>query len=66
MKLKYIIPSFIAVIAMFTGCSDDNEPTYLDNLKVSSSYVAFDVEGGTQEDYRDGYGRLEHGLHGSG
>lgn len=49
MKLKYIIPSFIAVIAMFTGCSDDNEPTYLDNLKVSSSYVAFDVKGGTQK-----------------
>ena len=49
MKLKYIIPSFIAVIAMFTGCSDDNEPTYLSNLKVSSSYVAFDVEGGTQK-----------------
>lgn len=49
MKLKYIIPSFIAVIAMFTGCSDDNEPTYLDNLKVSSSYLAFDVKGGTQK-----------------
>lgn len=49
MKLKYIIPSFIAVIAMFTGCADDNEPTYLDNLKVSSSYVAFDVKGGTQK-----------------
>lgn len=49
MKLKYIIPSFIAVIAMFTGCADDNEPTYLDNLKVSSSYLAFDVKGGTQK-----------------
>ena len=49
MKLKYIIPSFIAVIAMFTGCSDDNEPTYLSNLKVSSSYLAFDVKGGTQK-----------------
>lgn len=49
MKLKYIIPSFIAAIAMFTGCSDDNEPTYLSNLKVSSSYVAFDVKGGTQK-----------------
>lgn len=49
MKLKYIIPSFIAVIAMFTGCADDNEPTYLSNLKVSSSYVAFDVKGGTQK-----------------
>ena len=49
MKLKYIIPSFIAVIAMFTGCSDDNEPTYRSNLKVSSSYVAFDVKGGTQK-----------------
>lgn len=49
MKLKYIIPSFIAVIAMFTGCSDDNEPTYLSNLKVSSSYMAFDVKGGTQK-----------------
>ena len=49
MKLKYIIPSFIAAIAMFTGCSDDNDPTYLSNLKVSSSYVAFDVKGGTQK-----------------
>ncbi len=49
MKLKYIIPSFIAVIALLTGCSDDNEPTYLSNLKVSSSYVAFDVKGGTQK-----------------
>lgn len=49
MKLKYIIPSFIAVIAMFTGCADDNEPTYLSNLRVSSSYVAFDVKGGTQK-----------------
>ena len=49
MKLKYIIPSFIAVIAMLTGCSDDNEPTYLSNLKVSSSYVAFDVKCGTQK-----------------
>lgn len=49
MKLKYIIPSFIAVIAMFTSCADDNEPTYLSNLKVSSSYVAFDVKGGTQK-----------------
>lgn len=49
MKLKYIIPSFIAVIAMLTGCADDNEPTYLDNLKVSSSYLAFDVKGGTQK-----------------
>lgn len=49
MKLKYIIPSFIAVIAMFIGCADDNEPTYLSNLKVSSSYVAFDVKGGTQK-----------------
>ena len=49
MKLKYIIPSFIAVIALFTGCADDNEPTYLSNLKVSSSYVAFDVKGGTQK-----------------
>lgn len=49
MKLKYIIPSFIAVIAMFTGCADDNDPTYLSNLKVSSSYVAFDVKGGTQK-----------------
>lgn len=49
MKLKYIIPSFIAAIALFTGCSDDNDPTYLSNLKVSSSYVAFDVKGGTQK-----------------
>ena len=47
MKLKYIIPSFVAVVAaLFTGCSDDNDPTYLSEVKVSQSYVAIDQIGG--------------------
>lgn len=48
MKLKYFIPSLVAVIAaVFTGCSDDKDPTYLDGLRVSQSYVSLDTKGGS-------------------
>ena len=48
MKLRYLIPSFVAVVAaMFTSCSDDNDPTYLGELQVSSSYVGIDQNGGS-------------------
>ena len=48
MKLKYFIPSLVAVVAaMFTGCSDDNDPTYLDEIRVSQSYVALSTGGGS-------------------
>ena len=48
MKLKYFIPSFVvAVAAMFTGCSDDKDPTYLNEIRVSSSYVALNTDGGS-------------------
>ena len=48
MKLKYFIPSLVAVVAaMFTSCSDDEKPTYLDGLQVSQSYVSLDKAGGT-------------------
>ena len=45
MKLKYIIPSFMAVVAMLVGCSDKYEAAYLDDLRVSSSYIAVPVDG---------------------
>ena len=46
MKLRYFIPSLVAVVAaMFTGCSDDKDPTYLDGLRVSQSYVALPTTG---------------------
>ena len=48
MKLKYIILSFIAALAGFTSCSDDNDPTYLDEVRLSSSYVALPQNGGSQ------------------
>ena len=48
MKLRYFIPTLMAVVAaVFTGCSDDNDPTYLDEVRVSSSYVSLDVNGGS-------------------
>ncbi len=47
MKLKYIIPSILAAICLFTSCSEDNDPTYLDEIRVSSSYVSLDVNGGS-------------------
>ena len=48
MKLKYFFPFFVAVIAaMFTSCSDDNDPTYFDEIRVSQSYVSLSTSGGS-------------------
>ena len=48
MKLRYFIPTLMAVVAaVFTGCSDDKDPTYLDEIRVSSSYVAISTAGGS-------------------
>ena len=35
------------VAAVFTGCSDDNDPTYLNEIQVSQSYVSLSTAGGT-------------------
>ena len=43
MKLKYFIPLF-ALVALLSSCSDD-EATYLDAIRVSSSYVSIDMAG---------------------
>ena len=48
MKLRYFIPSLMAVVAaVFTGCSDEQEPTYLDEIRVSQSYVSLNTNGGS-------------------
>lgn len=49
MKLKYIIPSLMAVVALLVGCSDEFEHSYLGGLRVSSSYVAVPAEGGSAD-----------------
>lgn len=49
MKLKYIIPSFVAALAMFASCTEKFEPSYLGDLKVSSSYVALSTSGSSAE-----------------
>ena len=46
MKLKYFL-SFFALVALLTSCSDDDAMTLLDEIKVSSSYVSIDVNGGS-------------------
>ncbi len=47
MKLKYFIPSLVALTTvLMTSCSEDNDPTYLSEIRVSQSYVAFPAEGG--------------------
>ncbi|MCF0180683.1 MAG: DNA-binding protein [Muribaculaceae bacterium] len=46
MKLRYFLPALLAVVAtVLVGCKDD-EATYLDEIRVSSSYVAIDEAGG--------------------
>lgn len=48
MKLKNILLALFAIftIGSVVSCDDDNDPTLLDSLQVSSSYVAINPEGG--------------------
>ena len=47
MKLKYLFPFFIAMLALMTSCDDEASMTLLDEIQVSSSYVSIPVEGGS-------------------
>ncbi len=49
MKLKYIIPSFMAIFAMLVGCNDKYEAAYMDELRVSSSYLSLSQDGSSTE-----------------
>jgi hypothetical protein len=46
MKFRYLFPLFFAVLALMTNCAEEGEVTLLDEIQVSSSYVAIPVEGG--------------------
>ena len=49
-KINKLFASFLVgcgFAATLVSCSDDNDPTYLDNLRVSSSYVAINQNGGS-------------------
>ena len=45
MKLRYILPCFIAALAMLISCEKDDEKTYLSGLRVSQSIVGLDSLG---------------------
>ena len=47
--LKLMLGCLVCCVAnaAFTSCSDDTDPTYLDEVKVSSSYVAIPQNGGS-------------------
>ncbi len=47
MKLKYILPSLLAVLTLITACSENGDITLLDEVQVSSSYIALPVDGGS-------------------
>ncbi len=47
MKLKYLFPIFIAMLALMTSCVDEETMTLLNEVQVSSSYVSIPVEGGS-------------------
>ncbi len=51
MKLKYLylFPLLIAIFALMTSCDEDETATILDEIKVSSSYVAIPEDGGSQK-----------------
>ena len=47
MKLKYIFPLlFIVLLSFVAGCNEDDSKTLLDEIQVSSSYVAIPEAGG--------------------
>ena len=45
MKLKYIFASIVATLALAVSCEKE-AAHYLNEIKVSSSYITFDAEGG--------------------
>lgn len=47
MKLKYIIPSLLALLTSFVSCSENDYNFPLGNIEVSTSYVSLPVGGGT-------------------
>jgi hypothetical protein len=47
MKLKYLLPLFIAAVALMVSCTDETTMTLLDQIQVSSSYVSIPVAGGS-------------------
>ena len=47
MKLKHIFTALVACLSLAVGCEDDIE-RYLDEVKVSSSYVAIPAAGGSK------------------
>ncbi len=47
MKLKYIIPLFIAAFALLVSCDENESVTLLEEIQVSSSYVAIPEKGGS-------------------
>ncbi|MEE4116539.1 MAG: BACON domain-containing protein [Marinilabiliaceae bacterium] len=48
MKLKYFFPLFIAAVALMVSCDDEFSATLLDEIQVSSSYVAIPLTGGSE------------------
>lgn len=47
MKLKYLFPLFIATLILAVSCVDEPVVTLLDEIQVSSSYVAISEDGGS-------------------
>lgn len=47
MKIKYIFPLFIAMLTLMISCNDEESVTLLDEIQVSSSYVAIPMKGGS-------------------
>lgn len=47
MKLKYIFPLLIAMLAFMTSCDEDETATLLDEIQVSTSFVSIPEAGGS-------------------
>lgn len=48
MKLKYIFPILMAILALMTSCDEEETITLLNEIRVSKSFVSLPVEGGSE------------------
>lgn len=48
MKIKHIFFALVAVIGLFSACSEE-EMTVLDSVQVTKSYITFDANGGSDK-----------------
>ena len=65
MKLRYIIPMFIAAVAMLVSCSEDEKKSSLSQVQVSQSYIPLPAGDETDADDKEFQAEITVNANGS-